>query len=303
MRLRSEALAFLAALALCAAPAAAQEMEEERVTLLAEDGWELSARYLRAAGDAPTVVLLHQQRSDHGDWDPWLPYFKRYGFGYLSVDLRGHGYSFMTPEGSTTSWRSFSRSGPGNEYNRMIRDVEAALAFLSTNSVTAADTVLAGSVLGANLAIKTAAIHPEIPMVVAVSPVLNVYDVLSVNPIRAYGERPILMIGGAGKGRQYKEFLLLNDIARRACGRENAAVIVEYKGFGNKLITKYNARRVLDWIKNPSLPEIVEISTAPAAIALPDAEGAFDWLDSGTFDDGEDSGGWDPEEADTGGEE
>lgn len=243
---------------------AAEEREEQRVTLTTEDGWNLNARYLPAAEGSPTVVLIHTHKSDLTEWEPWLKPMKRYGFGYLAFDLRGHGNSFVTPDGSTTSWRAFSVSGSDNEYNRMLRDVDAALAYLSTNSVTAAQTVLAGDLLGANLAIKAAAINQEIPMVIAVSPVLNVNDVLSVNPLRAYGRKPLLLIAGADRAKQYKEFQLLNDIARMACGRNNVTVMVEAKGFGPKLITRYNARRVLDWIKNPRLPDLVEISTAPA---------------------------------------
>ncbi len=254
----------------CSLHARAEERIEERVTLTTEDGWNLSAHYLPAGPDSPTLLLIHSQKSDLGEWKPWLPLIKRYGFGYLSMDLRGHGDSFVTPDGSTTSWRSFSPSGSDNEYNKMLRYVEAGLAFLSTNSVSGERTVLVGDVLGANLAIKAAAIHPEVAMVIAVSPVLNVNDVLSVNPLRAYGTRPLLMIGGAGQGRQYKELQLLNDIARRACGKENAAIIVEAKGFGPKLISRYNIRRVLDWIKNPRLPEIVEYSSAAASGFAPE---------------------------------
>jgi pimeloyl-ACP methyl ester carboxylesterase len=265
MRKLSKVLALLALCAALPAAAPAQEREEERVTLLTEDGWNLGARYLPAAAGAPTVVLIHTQKSDMKEWTPWLAPMKRYGFGYLALDLRGHGNSFVAPDGSTTSWRAFSSGGPDNEYNRMLRDVEAALAFLSTNSVTGEQTVLAGSVLGANLAIKAAAIHPEVAMVVAVSPVLNVNDVLSVNPLRAYGRRPLLMIAGVDRAKQYKEFQLLNDIAKRTCGRENAAVIIEAKGFGPGLVNKYNVRRVLDWIKNPRLPELVEYSSAAPA--------------------------------------
>ncbi|MHB0997240.1 MAG: alpha/beta hydrolase [Elusimicrobiales bacterium] len=269
--LQLAAAALLSAL-LCPPPAAAQEREEQRVTLNAEDGWNLNARYLPAAEGSPTVVLIHTHKSDLTEWEPWLKPMKRYGFGYLAFDLRGHGNSFVAPDGSTTSWRAFSVSGSDNEYNRMLRDVDAALAFLSTNSVTAAQTVLAGDLLGANLAIKAAAINQEILMVIAVSPVLNVNDVLSVNPLRAYGRRPLLLIAGADRAKQYKEFQLLNDIARMACGKSNVTVMVEAKGFGPKLITKYNARRVLDWIKNPRLPDLVEISTAPAEGAGPAAD-------------------------------
>jgi len=249
-----------------AAPAAAAgDREEERVTLTTEDGWNLNARYLPATEGAQTIVLIHTSKSDLTEWEPWLKPMKRYGFGYLAFDLRGHGNSFVKPDGSTTTWRAFSVSGSDNEYNRMLRDVDAALAYLSTHSVTAAQTVLAGDTLGANLAIKAAAINQEIPMVIALSPALNVNDVLSVNPLRAYGRRPLLLIAGADRAKQYKEFQLLNDIARMACGKGNVTVMVEAKGFGPKLINKYNIRRVLDWIKNPRLPDIVELSTGTDA--------------------------------------
>lgn len=265
-----KAITIAAALfSLCAAflPTASAQAgrEEERVTLTTEDGWNLGARYLKAAEGAPTVVLIHTQKSELNEWAPWFKPLKRYGFGYLALDLRGHGNSFVRPDGSTVTWRAFSIDGPDNEYNRMTRDVEAALAFLSTNSVTGAQTVLAGSVLGANLAIKAAAMHPEISMAIAVSPVFNVNDVLSVNPLRAYGKRPILFIAGADRARQYTEFQILNSTAKNTCGKENVSVIVEARGFGPGLVNKYNVRRVLDWIKNPRLPEVVEFSTAAAA--------------------------------------
>jgi len=262
--------AAAAVVALCAAlfPLAAvaqAEREEERVTLTTEDGWNLSARYLEAAAGAPSVVLIHTQKSDLREWEPWFKPMKRYGFGYLAMDMRGHGNSFVMPDGSTTTWRAFSLDGQDNEYNRMLRDVEAALVYLSSRSVAAESTVLAGSVLGANLAIKAAAIHPEIAMVIAISPVFNVNDVLSVNPLRAYGRRPLLLIAGADRARQYTEFQILNGTAKISSGKENVLVIVEAKGFGPGLVNKYNVRRVLDWIKNPRLPDIVQFSTAAAA--------------------------------------
>ncbi len=247
------------------APATAEERLEERVTLHTEDGWDLDARYLKAAANAPTLVLIHTQKSDRTEWNPWLAPIKRYGFGYLAFDLRGHGNSFVMPDGSTTTLRSFSVSGPDNEYNRMLRDVDAALAFLSTHSVTGEQIVLVGSVLGANLAIKSAAIHQDISMAIAISPALNVNDVLLVNPLRAYGKRPLLMIAGADRARQYKELQLLNDIAKMSCGKNNVTVMIEGSGIGPDLVTKYTARRVLDWIRNPRLPEVVELSTAAIA--------------------------------------
>ena len=235
---------------------------EERVTLTTDDGWKLNARYLKAAENAPTVVLIHSQKNDLGEWKLWFGYLKRYGYGYIAMDLRGHGNSFITPNGSTTTYKTFAISGPNNEFNKMIRDVEAALAYLSTNSVTGDRIILAGSALGANLAIKAAAIHPEISMTAAFSPALNVNDVLSVNPLYAYGRRPLLLMAGANRARQYKEFQLLNDIAKLKCGKENVTTIVEASGSGaGELVTRYNIRMIFDWFKNPRLPRVVEVST------------------------------------------
>ncbi len=269
------AAAFIALGCALFPPAARAQLprEEERVTLDTADGWKLDARYCKAAPGAPTVVFIHTQKSDLTEWQHWFKPMRRYGFGYLAFDLRGHGNSFIMPDGSTTTWRAFSVDGQDNEYNRMLRDVDAALAYLSTNSVTGAQTVLAGSVLGANLAIKAAAIHTELSMVVALSPALNVNGVLSVNPLRAYGRRPILIIAGADRARQYNEFQILNSIAKASCGKANVTVIVEAKGIGPDLVTKYNVRRVLDWIKNPRLPDLVEFSTSAAAGLIPPATG------------------------------
>ncbi len=244
---------------------------EERITLTTDDGWKLNAHYLRAAETAPTVVLIHSQKNDLNEWKLWFDYLKRYGYGYLAMDLRGHGNSFLTPGGSTTTYKTFAVSGPNNEFNKMIRDVEAALAYLSTNSVTGDRIILAGSALGANLAIKAAAIHPEISMTAAFSPALNVNDVLSVNPLYAYGSRPLLLMAGANRARQYKEFQLLNDIAKLKCGRENVTTMVEAAGSGaGELVTRYNIRRIFDWFKNPRLPRMVEVSTQAVQSDTPD---------------------------------
>jgi pimeloyl-ACP methyl ester carboxylesterase len=257
----------------CAAAAQAEQREEERVTLTTEDGWPLSGRYLKAPESAPTLVLIHAQKSDLTEWDPVIKPLKRYGFGYLAFDLRGHGNSFLTPGGSTTTWRAFSVEGQDNEYNKMLRDVEAAIVYLSSRSVSGGNIVLAGSVLGANLAIKAAALHPEISMVIAISPALNANSVLSVNPLRAYGRRPLLLIAGADKARQHAEFQILNHTAQITCGKSNVTVIVEAKGYGPGLVNKYNVRRVLDWIKNPRLPEVVEVTAAAPAVLEPGTTG------------------------------
>ncbi|MDT8286228.1 MAG: alpha/beta hydrolase, partial [Elusimicrobiales bacterium] len=220
-------------LPLLAAPSPAQEPRaEEAVTFPAADGWNVHADYRPPSEGAPVVLLLHSHKSSSAEWKAFQSQLKRRGYGYLAPDMRGHGRSVTDPSGSTVTWRNFRYSGSDNEYNKMIRDVDGALVFLSTRSVPMDEVVIAGSVLGANLAIKTAAIYKEIPKVVAISPVLNVNDVLVVNPLRAYGRKPLLMLAGANRERQFKEFQLLNDIAKISCGADNVVTLVEARGFG-----------------------------------------------------------------------
>ncbi len=254
-------LPALCLLLLTAPPAAAQQPRaEEAVTFQAADGWTIHADYLPPAEGAPLLLLLHAHKSSAAEWKTFQAQLKRYGYGWLAPDLRGHGRSVSDPSGSTVTWRNFRHSGSDNEYNKMIRDVDGALVFLSTRSIATERIVLAGSILGANLAIKTAAIYKEIPKVIAVSPVLNVNDVLVVNPLRAYGRKPLLMLAGANRERQFKEFQLLNDIAKLSCGAENVITLVEARGFGAELINRYSARRILDWINNSSFPPVAASS-------------------------------------------
>lgn len=232
-------------------------VQEEQIEFPTDDEWNIKGHYYPATSSTWTLVLIHSQKKSSYEWKLWFPYLKEAGMGYLALDLRGHGGSRVNPVGSTTTWRRFPISGANNEYNKMVRDVEGAISWLGSKGISEKNIILVGSVLGANLAVKTAAIHPDIAMAIAISPALNANDVLIVNPLRmAYGKRPLLLIGGASMERQYKELILINDLARNACGIGNVTVMLEYDGLGQKLITKYNINRVLAWINNPALPQI-----------------------------------------------
>ncbi|MBO4556239.1 MAG: alpha/beta fold hydrolase [Elusimicrobiales bacterium] len=234
------------------------DIKEEFIEFPTDDEWNIKARYYPATKSTWTLVLVHGQRNSSSEWKLWFPYLREAGIGYLALDLRGHGRSLVNPVGSTTTWRRFPISGLNNEYNKMVRDVEGAIAWLVEKGVPESNIVLAGTVLGANLSIKTAALHPDIAKTIAISPALNANDVLTVNPLRtAYGKRPLLLVGGTDRDRQYKELILINDLARTACGIGNVTVMLEYSGLGQELITKYNIKRLLAWLDNSSLPSVI----------------------------------------------
>lgn len=234
--------------------------KEELIEFTTDDEWKIKGRYYPAVKSTWTIVMIHSQKKSSGEWSLWFPYLREAGIGYLAIDLRGHGRSLEDPVGSTTTWRRFAISGANNDYNKMVRDVEGAISWLGEHGVPENRIVLAGSILGANLAVKTAAIHPDIAMGIAISPALNANDVLLVNPLRtAYGKRPLLLVGGTDRERQYKELILINDLARTACGVGNVTLMLEYSGLGMDIITKYNIKRLISWLDNPRLPEIIQL--------------------------------------------
>lgn len=230
----------------------------EDVKIKTDDGWILNAKWHSPLGRRPILLFIHSQKNNLTEWKKWMPVAEKYGFGYLAIDLRGHGLSNISPDGSTTTFKSFSVNGLDNEYNKMIRDVDAALVWISSQGFTMDRVVPVGSWLGANLAVKITAINKEIPMCVAIYPSMNINDVLIVNPLRAYGKRPILIVSSSRYEKKYKEFQLLNDIARLSCGKENVFSIVEENIDGPSDLKISAIARILGWTENPKIPEIID---------------------------------------------
>ena len=53
---------------------------------------------------------------------------------------------------------------------------------------------LGGADLGGSLALKYAALHPEIAIVFILSPGMSYRDIATVNAVRAYKDRPVLFV-------------------------------------------------------------------------------------------------------------
>lgn len=101
--------------------------------------------------DAPTtkgLILLHMSgrtRASYRDIAPdLLPNYK-----IVAIDFRGHGDSQGAYEDLTE-----------NDFNLMVRDVEAAALFLQTEGVAPKNISVAGASVGANLALLYATEHP-----------------------------------------------------------------------------------------------------------------------------------------------
>ena len=260
----------------------------EFINFQTDDNWQINAKYHNPENDKPVFILLHAQKKNLKSFKNIYRHFYKNGYGYIALDMRGHGDSLTNAEGSTETYKSFSIRGADNQFNKMTRDAEGAISFLSSQDISEDRMIIMGSVLGANLAFKVAAAHPDIMGVITLSAVFNVNDVLSVNPLKAYGKRPLLFIASANNKRRYKEFQILVNTAKLTAGEENVTTIIAKWGVGRQLLNLDTIKKILAWTNNPKLPAIVESSTCTAQVEFND-ESEIDFENAMSDNIGEDN--------------
>lgn len=265
-----------------AAPAPASKPAPKPVTIAGEpvelktaDGWTLKAAWSRAQEGKLTFVLLHGTGQRKEDWKRLAVPLARAGYGYLAVDLRGHGESRVSPSGEAISWKKLRviPKGP-NDYAEMARDVEAAAGWLAGQGVPEPTIAFIGAEVGGSLALKHAAVRAKVPLVVMLSPGLAWQDIPIVNAVRAYKNRPILMVHSEADKKSSKETPLIYQFAKMAAGDRNTTLIVVPQERGTRLFRAQRtlAARVIEWIANPVRPEELPAVSTATPSELPPAE-------------------------------
>lgn len=163
---------FAAALLLAAAPVFGAQ---KTVVFTSTDSCRIEAYYLAPSSGSYVFINTHGLGSDKGEWDLFQKQLKAGGFGYLSLDLRGHGGSTLCG-GKKLSYTSLDEEG----WNAAARDIEAAAAWLQRRGVKPDRMVFCGASVGANLSLRAAvkgAIKPA--ALILLSPGLNYAGVLT----------------------------------------------------------------------------------------------------------------------------
>lgn len=250
--------------------AAVRTLPGSPVELQTKDGWTIQAMYAPAQPGQITVILLHQTGGRKEDWYLLARALAREGFGVMGIDLRGHGASTGAPAGQEAHWRKFRVSRSYSEYNNMLQEIEAAVEFLKQQSVDETTIALGGAAVGSSLAVRYAALHKVVPWVFMLSPGMTYSEVITVNALRAYGKRPILMVVGADDRNSMKQTPILFEFAKVAAGPENVTLITVDREHGARMLPRNKGltARIVDWIKNPAhegaAPLIISTGTPPA---------------------------------------
>jgi pimeloyl-ACP methyl ester carboxylesterase len=184
-------------------------------------------------------------------WVPFARALSHSGFGVLGLDLRGHGESAVAPDGQPIAWRKLKAGKIENDFADMTRDVEAAVLTLGAQGVSEESVALIGFTVGGSIALKYAAVHPKVPLIVLISPGMSYQEVLTVNAVRAYKGRPILMVYAGQDRRSAAATAILHEFAKRSAGEANTAVMTVPGRPGPKMLDVGLTRRILDWLENP----------------------------------------------------
>jgi dienelactone hydrolase len=242
------------------------------VDITTKDGWTLKAKYNPPQEGRMSVLLLHGTGGRKEDWYRLArPLLKR-GYGYLALDLRGHGDSRTAPDGKPATYRKFivNKEFNGdkhyNEYLHMMADLDAGMAYLAGQGVPEEKIALIGADVGSSLALRYAALHPKVPMVAMLSPRLQYQEVTSVNAMRAYKDRPVLMMYSDADKNTASGIPILQSFAKMSVGERNLTLIVAPTEHATKMLRGPVIGQVFDWIENPVKPEVPVSSAAVAGV-------------------------------------
>ncbi len=234
--------------------------QEQSLSLTAKDGWPLSAVYLPAKKEA-TVVLLHDLGKNKEQFSSFKKALANAGFGYVALDLRGHGQS--TSKGL---YKTFAKEGANNPFNAMTQDAQAAVAFLQAKKIPEDQIFILGTGLGANLAAKTAGALPNLRGIALISPSANIRDVLPVPALQAYKGAVLIAASGAER-KGFLEASILRNVAFLTTGEGKVTFLTAYELASHELLDKYLTPAVLQWIATPEKPQVQPDAKASAASA------------------------------------
>ncbi len=222
----------------------------QNVTLSTQDGWSLSAVYQPAGEKDTTVVLLHDLGKKKEEFTSFEKALTKAGFGYLALDLRGHGQSIGKGE-----YKNFAREGADNPFNQMVQDGQTAVSFLRSKGVSPEHILLLGAGLGANVAAKTAQLMPDVGGLGMLSPNVNIRDVLVVPSLRVY-KGPVLIAASAGDRKGFLEASILRNVSFLTAGEGNVTFLTAYDFVGHELLDKYLTQSVIQWLTTPTKPQV-----------------------------------------------
>lgn len=191
------------------------------LSLTAADGSPVHAVALEVTGATKGVVMAHMMGRDSTDWAYLAKRLQTTKMSTIAVDLRGHGKSAKAGTTLTAS-----------DYPAMVADLKAGVSWLRSRGITEVSCV--GASIGANLCAHLGAEDPKIVNLVLLSPGLNYKGVTSGGALKAYGNRPVLIVAAEDDRFAPRSAEALENVAR---GQVHYELLPE-GGHGTKMLTR-----------------------------------------------------------------
>ncbi|MFA7009522.1 MAG: alpha/beta fold hydrolase [Elusimicrobiales bacterium] len=160
----------------------------ETVHFRTADGCVLEGSYRAPSPGSYVFLNVHGLGSDKSEWAALESGLKRRGYGFLSLDLRGHGGSLRC-SGRPVSYISFSQA----RWAGVSEDIRSAADLLKSRKVPENRLVLCGASVGANLALKALAEGLRPAGLVLLSPGLSYAGIEAETFLPVSGAAPLLL--------------------------------------------------------------------------------------------------------------
>jgi len=242
---------FILAVCLLISPGIwAQKGKEKALSIRTQDGWMIASVYLPAQPEKRTVLLLHDIGKDHKAFASLTEKISALGMGYLALDLRGHGGSI-----DNGVYTSFAKEGVDNDYNKMTRDVDAAMEYLKSQQVPAQEVLWVGVGMGANVAAKAVSLWPEVAGIALLTPVTNFRDVLPIPALRIY-KGFVFIAAAADDKKTFLEASVMRNVSFLTNGEGNVTFATAYDKKGHELLEAWVTPELLQWLQMPQKPPV-----------------------------------------------
>lgn len=213
--------------------------QQRAVKFMSADGCGVEGFYLAPSSGNYIFINVHGLGSGKEEWGSFQDALAGRGYGYLSLDLRGHGGS-LDCGGKAADYRKFSKA----DWGSASRDIEAAALWLKKKGYK--KIIFCGASIGANLSVKAAAEGRVKPAaLVLLSPGL---DYAGTKP-EAYlkgAPRNILIVAAQDDGYAWRSALALYAAARK--GDLAPASLDGGSGHGVNMFKSAGlAEKILDW--------------------------------------------------------
>jgi len=242
----------------------------------ATDDVSISGTYYPVSqAPAPAVLLIHSVARTRATWSDFAKLLQQNGIAALAIDLRGHGESTrkLTADGPVTlDFHNFT----GNDYQDMLLDVEAAIDWLQVQpEIDHHRIALVGESVGANLALRYAAINPDLAAVVVFSPGINYRSVRTDDVIAQIGQMPLRILVSHNDAFAFESCKRIVEIQKESGIPTPADEMTVCTGnlHGSDMLVGVRKlpEMVMGWLKQVFTPGPARPATAPPVAPSPDA--------------------------------